>query len=348
MGGKDQREASRRSYHNMLTLIQNFFIKAIDILEQSTGSEAEESQSSLGSSLEKAKRDAYDALCDSFNTKLVMQVVSDLVTAFNTIDRPSLNAADVRSVAQWITYMVNMFGLNESAPADSTSIGWAGSSIPEAAKPYIYPLSRIRDELRRKARSSTGITAKDLPTVTLPPDAALDSSGKSYADIFSNFTASVRSLASTSSSTSDAQSQSQPQPQDISKAVLQLCDRLRDVDLWDQGIYLEDSTTPDASAVVRPVTRELLAARQEREQRELAKQKAKEEREKEATAKAERGKLSHLQMFRTNEFSAWDDMGLPLKDVEGKEVAKSRAKKLKKDWEKQKKLHEVWLASQGK
>jgi cysteinyl-tRNA synthetase len=60
----------------------------------------------------------------------------------------------------------------------------------------------------------------------------------------------------------------------------------------------------------------------------------------------EKGKLSHLEMFRTSEFSAWDAEGLPTSDAEGKEVAKSRAKKLRKEWERQKKLHESWKESQ--
>ena len=59
----------------------------------------------------------------------------------------------------------------------------------------------------------------------------------------------------------------------------------------------------------------------------------------------EKGKLSHLDMYRTSEYSDWDAEGLPTKDQEGKEVAKSRGKKLKKDWERQKKLHEAWLAA---
>lgn len=47
-------------------------------------------------------------------------------------------------------------------------------------------------------------------------------------------------------------------------------------------------------------------------------------------------------MFRTEEYSEWDQEGLPLKDKEGVELTKSRTKKLKKDWERQKKLHEAW------
>ena len=270
-----------------------------------------------------------------------MQTISELVTTFNVIDRSVLNPVDVRLVAQWITFMVNMLGLNGSAGPDSTTIGWAGSSIPEAAKPFVYPLSRLRDELRQKARSSAGITIEDLSISNYEPPKGLAAEGTSnpYADIFSSFKTSIQSL-----STQDAAAQKLPQ--NLSKEVLQLCDRLRDVDLWDQGIYIEDSLITNEAAIVRPLTREMVTARREREERDLAKQKAKEEREREAAAKAEKGKLSHLEMFRTSEYSAWDDEGLPSRDAEGQEITKSKTKKLRKDWERQKKLHEAWLTSQ--
>ncbi len=43
----------------------------------------------------------------------------------------------------------------------------------------------------------------------------------------------------------------------------------------------------------------------------------------------------------------WDAEGLPTKLADGSEVPKSQAKKLKKDWERQKKLHEEWLVKFG-
>ena len=61
----------------------------------------------------------------------------------------------------------------------------------------------------------------------------------------------------------------------------------------------------------------------------------------------EKAKVSHLDMFRTAEFSAWDENGMPTKDAQGEEVTKSRLKKLQKDWQRQKKLHEDWLKRQG-
>ena len=103
---------------------------------------------------------------------------------------------------------------------------------------------------------------------------------------------------------------------------------------------------------MRPLSASLRQEREEREARaaDKANSAAKKENAKAAQAaadkeKLEKGKLSHLEMFRTSEYSAWDDDGLPTKDAEGNAVAKSRGKTLKKQWEAQKKLHEKYMAS---
>lgn len=95
-------------------------------------------------------------------------------------------------------------------------------------------------------------------------------------------------------------------------------------------------------------------AKHEKERREAEKQRAKEEREKKAAEKAAEkahgGKLSHLEMFRTkeyvDEYSVWDDKGIPTKDKKGEDVAKNRRKKFDKEWERQKRKHEEWLKAE--
>ena len=42
-------------------------------------------------------------------------------------------------------------------------------------------------------------------------------------------------------------------------------------------------------------------------------------------------------------YSAWDEQGLPTKDKDGNDITKSMTKKLKKQWEQQKKLHEEYF-----
>ncbi|RHZ49079.1 cysteine--tRNA ligase [Aspergillus thermomutatus] len=261
-----------------------------------------------------------------------MWAISELISKYNGADKSTLNSKDVEAVARWVTSMVNIFGLNGSATADSTEIGWSGIDVPEEAKPFLYPLSSMRDSLRQAARAKEGVTAEAVAEIVnkgTVPEQGETESARPYAELLSNFRTKVSSLQ---------------QSESIGKEILALCDRVRDIDLFDLGIYLEDRE--NLPALVRPVTRELIQAREEKAARARQKQIEKENKEKEALKKMEKGKLSHLEMFRTNEYSAWDEEGIPTRDAAGEEITKSRAKKLRKDWERQKKLHETWLASQ--
>lgn len=309
--------------------VNNFFLKMKDIalLKESTSG----TDQSLGDALESAKATVHDSLCDSFNTSSAMQAISDLISKFNTVDKAAVNPEHVEQTAKFVTRMVNIFGLNGSASPDASEIGWSGIDVPEEAKPYLYPLSTLRDSLRQKARSKDGISiqdAKDIVGSQAVSESAVSESAKPYAQVLTDFRTKISSLDT---------------PDTISKDILALCDRVRDVDLFDLGVYFEDRE--GLPALVRPVTKELLQQREEKEARARQKLLEKEKREKEAREKAEKGRLSHLEMFRTNEYSAWDDEGIPTRDAAGEELTKSRAKKLKKDWERQKKLHEAWLAA---
>ncbi|KAJ5164974.1 uncharacterized protein N7500_006804 [Penicillium coprophilum] len=309
--------------------VNNFFLKVKDPSAlQSSGTDT-----TFAADLEATKKAVNEQLCDSFNTPAVMASISELISKFNIADKATVPSEDVQAAAQWVTSMVNIFGLNGTASADSTEIGWSGIDIPEEAKAYLYPLSAMRDTLRDTARSKAGISAKDLEAAvakaSVPQEAS--ESAKPYAELLSNFRAKVASLESSDS---------------IGKDILALCDRVRDIDLFDVGIALEDRE--NQPALVRPVTQEMIKAREEKETKALQKQADKLKKEQEALKKAEKGKLSHLEMFRTNEYSAWDDEGLPTRDIAGEEITKSRAKKLRKDWERQKKAHEAWLATQAK
>lgn len=309
--------------------VNNFFLKVNDPAAlQSSGTDT-----TFAADLEAAKKAVYDQLCDSFNTPAAMASISELISKFNIADKATVPSKDVQAAAQWVTSMVNIFGLNGTASADSTEIGWSGIEIPEEAKPYLYPLSAMRDTLREAARSKAGISAKDIQAAVAQASAPQEASesAKPYAELFSNFRDKVVSLESSDS---------------IGKDILSLCDRVRDIDLFDVGIALEDRE--NQPALVRPVTQEMIKVRAEKETRALQKQAEKLKKEQEALKKAEKGKLSHLEMFRTNEYSAWDDEGMPTRDSTGEEITKSRAKKLRKDWERQKKAHEAWLANQAK
>jgi cysteinyl-tRNA synthetase len=315
--------------------LNNFFIKAKDISED-TQKDTEGDQNLL-ESLEKAKNDTFAALCNSFDTPTVMRRISDLISdyniAYNSTDNPPPSPSTTLSIARWMTSVVNTFGLNGTAKPEDPKIGWSGIDVPEDAKPILTSLSRKRDSLRRKARSK-GIAKQDLTPVPYPERTMTEAQLKSespFKGILERFNKTLQDL-------NDSQT--------LAKDVLQLTDRLRDTDLWDKDVYLEDRDN-DAPALIRPVTKELRAAREEKERRAREKEEAKlkkEQAKKEEAPKTDKGEQDHMTMFRTGEYSAWDADGIPTKDKDGEELTKSRRKKLAKDWEKQKKAHEAFLA----
>lgn len=316
--------------------VNNFFLKARDLERNPTKSQTNGAPGELGpdgplkESLQSAKIKLDDALCDSFDTPTAMRVISDLITAYNS--EKNVSDDTTRSFATWITEIVNIFGL-EASP-EPNRIGWSGIDIPSVAIPFVYPLAAFRDEVRRQAIAGTihpdsilaAFDKQALQTQPSPNAAA-------YATAALQFLDKISALLKDNAP---------------AKAYLPLCDEVRDTTLWNLDIYLEDREAQPA--LVRPLNASLRQERSNREalaQLKLDKAKAaKEAKEKEEQEKLEKGKLSHLEMFRTSEFSDWDAEGLPTKDTEGKDVAKSRSKKLRKDYDRQKKLHEAWLAAQ--
>ncbi|KAG0172106.1 hypothetical protein DFQ30_011154 [Apophysomyces sp. BC1015] len=135
------------------------------------------------------------------------------------------------------------------------------------------------------------------------------------------------------------------------KDFLDLSDKLRDVQLVDLGVSLDDQE--DGSALVKLVPREeLIKAREkklalqaEKEAKKAAQQAEQERKRKE---KLEKGKVAPQQMFKSSdEFSQFDENGMPTHSKDGEELTKSRRKKLQKEWDTQKKLHEEYLKVYG-
>jgi cysteinyl-tRNA synthetase len=219
-----------------------------------------------------------------------------------------------------------MFGLDAEKPK-AGQIGWSGIEIPEKAKPFVYPLASLRDKVRDGAIAGS-VDLKSLGR--LEEKDTTYSSNQPYANAQANFQRKIVELHNRGASP---------------KEYLAACDHLRDTVLWELGIYLEDREGD--AALVRPLSAALKRDRDERESakaaKDAAKAAAKEKAEAAEKEKLEQGRLSHLEMFKTDEFSAWDSDGMPTADADGNEIAKSRAKKLRKDWDRQKKLHEAYL-----
>jgi cysteinyl-tRNA synthetase len=102
----------------------------------------------------------------------------------------------------------------------------------------------------------------------------------------------------------------------------------------------------DGKALVKLVDKqELIKARDIKRAREAEKQAKKAQaaalQEQKRLERLEKGKVAPEQMFLnlTNDFSKFDENGIPTHDKQGEEIAKSRRKKLQKEWDSQKKLH---------
>ncbi|KAI9667078.1 MAG: hypothetical protein M1831_001255 [Alyxoria varia] len=335
--------------------VNNFFYKA-KMAERKAGNAANGSASSEyangvghGKVLDArrvAEKEMNEALSDSFDTPNAMQILSDLITKYNTADKADMPSEITIDIASWLTRMVRVFGLDEN-PVESSTIGWSGIDILEAAKPFVYPTSELRDEIRKRANRvlkhrKSAEKAADVQEELSPAKLRELTAGNAinhqvsedsapYAKVYEDFRADVRNIASANSSPEE---------------YLALCDQVRDIKLWNHNIYLEDALEEGQPALVRPLDKGLVQARAERDNLERAKQEAKTKREQEQAKrdaeKNDKAKQSHLEMFKTAEFSAWDSEGMPTKDADGQDVAKSKVKKLRKLWEAQKKAHEEW------
>ncbi|KAK5155718.1 hypothetical protein LTR04_005763, partial [Oleoguttula sp. CCFEE 6159] len=326
--------------------VDNFFLKANDLQRNPPKVvNGNEEGSKLAEALTTAEAEVFEALCDSFDTPSVMRIISQLISTYNSADKTTVSDEDVLTVARWITKMVNTFGL-DSHPSQEDRIGWSGIDIPEIAKPFVYPISRLRDEVRQRAIA--GEIVKEELVVLASKDKVAnlqDMEAVPYAETLSQFQDDVRELAEKGANKKD---------------ILDLCDRVRDFSLWNLGVYLEDRD--GQPALVRPVDRELVSARKAKDDAKAAKDKKAAEKVKQSTkgnfqqeaaakeaAKAEKAKIPPSELFRTGEYeglySEWDDQGIPTKDKEGKEVAKSQGKKLKKIWDAQKKAYDAYISA---
>lgn len=320
--------------------LNNFFLKSLGLWnhpssDAGTTQEHGVSDQQLLESMDKAKADVDTALRDSFNTSAAMRILADLVTESNLAK--ALSSQTIISLARWVTHIVTLFGLNpEGDLSDPSRIGWSGLDISASAKPYVYPASQLRDKVRTMALSSVidhAAMAQFAERITTVVETPGTEELEPFEHVLQQFRADVKALAA---------------EQAPAKDLLALCDQLRNTHLWNLGIYLEDRD--DARpALVRPLDRSLTEARKERDLAAAAKRKTKLEQqardndvEKEMRS---RTTIDPLKMFKSSdEYSEWDENGVPTMDAEGISLSKNRRKKLIREWEKQKKMYECWLS----
>ncbi|PWY99745.1 cysteinyl-tRNA synthetase [Testicularia cyperi] len=250
-----------------------------------------------------------EAMCDSFDTPRGMEILLDLVSKANIYEKSKDKRTDVNvGVLEAVARYVG----------DMLKMLGLGEGLPAAAAREIG--WGVADNDSGEAGASVG----NKEELLMP-----------YLRALSSFRDSIRNLARSGAPASE---------------YLKLSDALRDNDLVDLGVALED--TDDGRALVKLVpASQLQAARKEKEaaaaEKLARKQQAAEQARLKRLENLEKGRIAPDQMFRTSdEYSEWDERGLPTKDKEGADLAKKRRKNLEKDFDKQTKLHKEFLEAQ--
>ncbi|KAK4096077.1 hypothetical protein N658DRAFT_436872 [Parathielavia hyrcaniae] len=320
-------------------------------LEEGTGKR-------LVEELDQATKDLDAALRNSFDTPGAMQVILRLVRNANIYmndksAEPSLQALEV--VARWVTKVVGILGLDAGAQPPYDGLGWASAGASAAANldpktavlPYAAAFSTINGDVQ-----ALNLAEPSIQTLLAQQDpeaefAELERSGERdveklampYLRGASRLRDELRAVVATL------------QP-DAKQAVLALSDRIRDYDLTDLGVQLDDQVDKPSLVKFVPAAK-LIAAREEKAallaEKARQKEEARKAREKAEEEKWAKAKVAPLDMFKGDaKYQEWDAEGLPTKLADGNEVPKSQVKKLRKEWERQKKLHDEFLAKFGK
>lgn len=331
--------------------LNNFFLQALDV-----GRSLDDLPTTLGSirdeelgfePLDKAKASLHEALCDSFDTPAAMRIISNFISECNVTN---LSNSSLLAGARWVNRIATIFGLNpqgeaavlaqgDSQPVPSQIIAWHGVEIPAAAQQPIYTASKLRDDVRQQVLSDKGnidyarmielVNGVSLGTESSTP---ADSDNR-YQTVATQFRDDIHHLASESAPAKD---------------ILGLCDAFRDVHLYSLDIYLEDRQ--DGPALVRPLDQSIRKAIEEaRAAAEAAQSEKAARKAKEAEKQLERDNKASVNprdMFRNEQYTEWDEQGIPTRDAKGAEVTKSAKKKLIKLQERQQKLYKEWLDGQ--
>ncbi|KXH68415.1 tRNA synthetase class I catalytic domain-containing protein [Colletotrichum salicis] len=323
-------------------------VESLSLSEKPTGG--------LVSSLEKAKTDLRTALTNSFDTPQAMRVIQELVSEANKVvvsQDAEANVTALVAVARWITKILGTFGLDENATAPYDGLGWAAPASnanldpKTVVQPYATAFQTVKSDveaLKTSAESVSALLSQQNPEAefaSLAEKGARDPEQLAlpYLRATSRLRDELRRVVSSVSP-------------ETKKAILSLTDRIRDEDLTNLGVYLDDRPDGKSSLIKFVPASELIAAKNEKLAREADKARAKEEakraREQAENEKWEKAKLSHTELFKGDEkYSVWDAEGLPTKLKDGSDVPKSQLKKLQKQWQSQKKAHEEYLVKSG-
>ncbi|KAI0490569.1 cysteinyl-tRNA synthetase [Xylaria cf. heliscus] len=312
--------------------------------------------SGLLADLEQAKKDVEVALSNSFDTPQVLRAIADIIRKANIhIAAPNgnLELSAVESIARWVTKIIGILGLDANASPPYEGLGWASAAASANVDPAtaVKPYEAVYHSVLSDAKSLDLPASEALTNLfSRSPGPEFDSLveagvrdpeqlGLPYIRAISKLRDELRRVVSSAGP-------------ELKNSILSLSDRIRDFDLTNIGVYLDDRPDGQPSLIKFIPAAELIAAREEKAAKDAEKARAKEEariaREKAEAEKWEKAKLAPQDMFKSDErFSEWDAEGMPTKLKDGSEVPKGQLKKLKKEWDRQKKVHGEYLTKFG-
>ncbi|SPJ83875.1 related to cysteinyl-tRNA synthetase [Fusarium torulosum] len=340
---------------NWESTISNFFINVKALLAEAGISHGVKSLSlsaddkaseGLMAELEQAKQDFEATMTNSFDTPKAMSVILKLVNTANVHLRDNKDAdlEALESIARWITKIVGIFGLDSNASPPYEGLGWAtviASDVEPktAVQPYADAFAKVKSDVSGLSLESGEISS------LLEQDPAAEFESISSGGSRDPEKLSMPYLRAVSKLRDELRRIVGNQTPETKKAILALTDRIRDEDLTNLGVYLDDRPDGQASLIKFIPAAELIAAREEKVAQAAEKAKKKEEarlaREKADQEAREKAKVKPEDLFKGDErYSAWDEQGLPTKMKDGSDVPKSQLKGLKKQWDRQKKAHD--------
>mmetsp|Transcript_10111 Transcript_10111/g.8632 ORF Transcript_10111/g.8632 Transcript_10111/m.8632 type:complete len:139 (-) Transcript_10111:70-486(-) len=130
---------------------------------------------------------------------------------------------------------------------------------------------------------------------------------------------------------------------------MNLSDEIRDDVLPFLGVRIEDKGIGEPSLWKFDDKDELIKERnkklEEKEKKEQEKKKKEEEKKKKEAELEAKSKIPPAEFLKNDElYSKYDEKGIPTHDKSGEELSKGKRKAAIKDYEKQEKLHNQWLA----
>ncbi|KAH8165882.1 hypothetical protein CIB48_g2372 [Xylaria polymorpha] len=306
--------------------------------------------------LEQAKKDVDAALGNSFDTPQVLRTIADIIRKANIhIGAPNgnLELVAVESIARWITKIVGILGLDANASPPYEGLGWASAFASADVDPTtaVKPYEAVYISVLSDAKS-LDLPASEVLTNLLSQSPRTEFDSLVEAGVRDPEQLGLPYIRATSKLRDELRRIVPSATPELKKSVLSLSDRIRDFDLTNIGVYLDDRPDGQPSLIKFIPAAELIAAREEKAAKDAEKARAKEEarlaREKAEAEKWEKAKIAPQEMFQNDDrYSEWDAEGIPTKLKDGSEVPKTQLKRLRKEWDRQNKVHGEYLAKFG-